>query len=167
MFVDGLEGSLGQRRSQDGRLLSQPADAFCKRLPWAALSGQFQKCTWWPGTCAPAGRSVISKASAGSPPRGLGAQHSSHPGLWPCGQELEPPADAGQLPKIITRAAAGSAMWGWGLWPTCPHPPCSHSDPLQGTRASITKRRSLKHRDVGVTAGSHSVIGAEAGSELV
>lgn len=40
-----------------------------------------------------------------------------------CGQEPEPlgvPAGAGQLSKVIVRAAAGSAMWGRGPRPTCP-----------------------------------------------
>lgn len=85
-----------------------------------------------------------------------------------CGQEPEAPAvpaDAGQLSKIIVRAAAGSAMWGRGPPPACPFshaptatpwkvpmPPCEEEEPEAQRR--------------GETAGSHTAVNAEAGFEL-
>lgn len=77
-------------------------------------------------------------------------------GPQPCGQELEPPADAAwgsqqmqgssprSSPEQLPALQCGAGVHG----PHAP-PPRSHSDPLRGTRASIRKRRSLKHRDVG------------------
>lgn len=111
------------------------------------------------GARAPAGRSVISKASAESPPRGLGAQHSSHPvhpGNVAGATVLRAGARGTGCPSRCRAALQDhrqSSCWlcnvGPGSTARMPLLPCSHSDSLGGTHASIVKRRSLKHRDVG------------------
>lgn len=111
-----------------------------------------------PGAQAPAGRSVISKAHAESPPWGLGAQHSScpvHPGHMAGATVLRAGARATGRPSRCRATLQGHRQSsgrlcnvGPGSTARMPLLPRSHSDPLGGIHASIMKR-SLKHRDVG------------------
>ena len=80
--MEGLEGSLEWQHLQDGRLLSQPADTFCKGLSRAALSGQFQKCTRWPGAWGPCSswEECHQQGQCGIPTP------------WPWGTTLKPPS---------------------------------------------------------------------------
>lgn len=111
-----------------------------------------------PGAHAPARRSVISKACAESPPRGLGAQHSScpvHPGNMAGATVLRAGARTTGCPSRCRatlqdhrQSSCRLCNVGPGSTARIPLLPRSHSDPLGGTHASIMKR-SLKHRDVG------------------
>lgn len=163
--MDGLEGSLGRRHSQDGGIYRMAG--FSRSLPMLFARGSLGRHYLASSRNAHDGLGPVLQLGGVSSARPVRDPHpgalghntqatQSIPGnvagataLWAGAGATAVPADAGQLPKIITRAAAGSAMWGWGPWPTCPPPPRSHSDPLRGTRAAITRRRSLRHRDVG------------------
>ena len=114
------------------------------------------------------GGSVISKTSAGPLPRGLGAQRPSHP-VHPVGrswshqqtqqmQGSSPRSPPEQLPAL----QCGAGVHGpHALPPTLPQRPPARYPCLHHEEEESEAQRC------GETAGSHTVIGAEAGSELV